>query len=62
MDPKVPGSRPGRPTKSLVRGIKIILLDSDVANHVAKAVNSLGLSFDSPLKSTLRVASAALAR
>jgi hypothetical protein len=44
FNPKVPGSRPGRPTKLLVRGLVFNLSDSNVANDVANALDVLGES------------------
>ena len=58
FNPKVPGSRPGRPTKVLVTGLKFNCNGSDVAN----ALDVSGISgVDSSYK-IVRIASAALAR
>ena len=62
FNPKVPGSRPGRPTKLLVRGLKINFSDSNVANDVANALDVSGTSSADSSYKIVRIASAALAR
>ena len=61
FNPKVPGSRPGRPTKLLVRGLTFNFSDSNVANDVANALDESGESTGASYK-IVRIASAALAR
>jgi hypothetical protein len=59
---KVPGSRPGRPTKTLIKGMKLNSFGSNEANDVANAPNGSGESIVASPYKIVRIASATLAR
>src|ERR1017187_10242844 len=60
--PKVPGSRPGRPTKTLIKGMKLNSFGSNEANDVANAPNGSGESIVASPYKIVRITSATLAR
>jgi len=58
FSPKVPGSRPGRPTKSLIRGLEVMKLGSNVANCVANGSVRCGREWTVSSKSVACMAAA----